>query len=232
MSVNRRVQHAFKSANITNEPLVLGVSGGPDSQALLKCIGHLSRPLGLKPTAVGINHGLRPEAAEELTLAEHLAGSLGIPFVRRSVDVRRKGSLQAAARDARYGALFRVADDIGARFVVTAHHWDDRAETVLFRLLRGHGLGSLGVMPPVSGRIFRPMLQVRREELLAYCDRWDLNYAKDPSNNDEHYARVTIRKKLLPMLEEMSPRLRERLNSLSDEVLHLSTDNLHSNMYP
>lgn len=223
MSVNRQVESAFRSYNVVNQPVVLGVSGGPDSQALLKCIGHLQHRLGLQPTAVGINHGLRSEADEELNLAEKLAQSVGIPFVRRSVRLDGGGSLQAAARDARYGALFDIADSVGAKFVVTAHHWDDRAETVLFRLLRGRGLGSLGVMPPISGRVFRPMLGVRHDDLLAYCRRWQLQYANDPSNDDDKYSRVLIRRKLLPLLEEVSPQLRSRLNELSDDVLRLTS---------
>lgn len=216
------VERAFRAANITNETVVLGVSGGPDSQALLKCVGHIGNRLGITAVAVGINHGLRPAADGELDIACELAESVGIRFVRRRVTVTRDvASLQASARDARYSALFSVADEISARHVVTAHHWDDRAETVLFRLLRGRGLGSLGVMPPVSGRIFRPMLGLTHEELLGYCRRWNLKYAIDPSNEDEHYTRVAIRKRILPILEELSPRLRERLNELSDEVLHL-----------
>jgi len=223
MSVNRRVERAFKLAGVVDEPIVVGVSGGPDSQALLKCLGHLRNRLGVSPTAVGINHGLRAAADSELDMAERLSNDVGVTFVRLRVRVDEGGSLQAAARQARYGALNRVADDIGARFVVTAHHWDDRAETVLFRLLRGRGLGSLAVMPPVSGRIFRPMLDVRHDELLEYCHRWKLQYALDPSNDDEKYSRVMIRKKLLPMLEELAPQLRSRLNELADDALRLSS---------
>ena len=223
MSVNNRVVSSFKKHGATGQPIVLAVSGGPDSQAMLKCVGHLRGRLKVDPVAVGIDHGLRRAAGGELDLAEGLAKELGVPFVRRVVHVDQSGSLQAAARNARYEALLEEADAVGARYVVTAHHWDDRAETVLFRLLRGRGIGSLAIMPPVSGRIFRPLLGARHEELLEYCRRWDLSYALDPSNEDDKYTRVLIRRKILPMLEEISPQLRSRLNDLGDEALRLTS---------
>lgn len=199
------------------DKFILAVSGGPDSQCLLKAFPHVvGQSFCL---AVGVNHGLRPEADSELDLTSALAEIVGVPFRRVKLNLEPGSNIQCRARDARYAALTQAADEFGARFIVTAHHFDDRAETVLFRLLRGEGVGSLGVMPPVSGRIFRPMLSVKREKIMGYMKRWGIPYATDPSNVDKKYLRSRIRHEILPMLESINPQIKSRLNALSDEIL-------------
>jgi len=218
VNVNKTAEKAFVDSNIYCEHLILGVSGGPDSQAMLKCVSHVAKNFNVVVIAVGINHGIRKEADSELDLAEDLARECGVRFVRRSVIVPKGQSVQAAAREVRYAALRGVADEYGSSYIATAHHFDDRAETVLIRLLRGKGLGSLGVLPQISGRIFRPLLGVTHEQLLTYCKRWSLKYAEDPSNQNTKYLRVKIRREILPALEAINPSIKNRLNEIADEV--------------
>lgn len=203
---------------LPTDKFILAVSGGGDSQCLLKAFPHVvGQSFCL---AVGVNHGLRPEADSELDLAAALAEVAGVQFRRIQLNLEPDSNIQCRARDARYAALMRVADEFGARYIVTAHHFDDRAETVLFRLLRGEGIGSLGVMPPVSGRIYRPLLGVKRERIMGYLKRWDIPYATDPSNVNKKYLRSKIRHEILPLLESINPQIKSRLNALSDEILN------------
>ncbi len=219
MVLNREIEKAILNSNLYNNKVLLAVSGGPDSQALLKAFPHVSSRFNIKCFAMGIDHGLRPEANGELDLAEELANQAGIPFFRKRVTVEEGASIQAHARDARYAALKDTAGMLGANYIVTAHHFDDRAETVLMRLIRGKNFGSLAVLPAISGQIFRPMLNVRRQEIMQYCKRWDLQYANDPSNENTDYLRVKIRKEIMPIFEELNPQFKVRLNELADEAL-------------
>lgn len=127
--------------------IVVAVSGGPDSMALLSTLARLGPREGWTLHAHGVDHGLRPEAAEELDLAEAFARSVGVPWSRTRLSIPRGGNLQARARELRWKALAAVARSRGAA-IATAHHADDRAETVLMRLLRGAGLRGLGVLAP------------------------------------------------------------------------------------
>lgn len=222
--VNKRIAEAIQRLPDGPNRFILAVSGGPDSQCLLKAFPHVL--MEVSPTshciAVGVNHGLREGADWELGLARELALSQQVPFVKLRVRVLKNGaSLQAKAREARYGALRGYAGSKPNAYVVTAHHFDDRAETVLIRLLRGKNIGSLAVLPEVSGQVFRPMLKVRREEIDSYLERWKVLYATDPSNSDTRYLRTRVRNELLPKMESMSPKIRERLNELADETLAL-----------
>ena len=221
MVLNLEIEKSIIEAKLFNDTVLLAVSGGPDSQVLLKAFSHVAKNFNIKCFAMGINHGLREDADRELDLAENLASELDILFFRRKVKVESGASVQAHARDARYQALKEQAAVLRARYIVTGHHFDDRAEAVLIRLLRGKNLGSLGVMPTVSGQIFRPMLKVHREEIMSYCKRWNLQYALDPSNDNIDYLRVKIRKEILPLFMELNPQFKARLNEIGDEALKL-----------
>ena len=204
---------------------LLAVSGGPDSQALLKAFPHVCKEIGelkycapIGCIACGINHGLRAEADAELDLAENLAHDMDIEFVRHKIHIEGTNNIMCKARDLRYEKLYEVADEFGCDYVVTAHHFDDKAETVLIRLLRGEGVGSLAVLPILSGRIFRPLLNITRADIMGYIKRWNLPYATDPSNSNFHYLRSRIRHEILPLLEEINPAIKKRLVSLSNEI--------------
>lgn len=219
--VNKRIAEAIGRLPQDANRFVLAVSGGPDSQCLLKAFPHVMMEVSPQShcVAVGVNHGMREEAEQELGLARELALSQQVPFVKLRVRVASGASVQAKAREVRYEALRAYAGSKANAYIVTAHHFDDRAETVLIRLLRGKRIGSLAVLPEVSWQVFRPMLKVRREEIDSYLERWSVQYATDPSNSNTRYLRTRVRNELLPSMESMSPRIRERLNEIADEAL-------------
>jgi tRNA(Ile)-lysidine synthase len=200
------------------ERLLVGVSGGPDSMALLDVLARLAPKREFSVVACGVDHGLRPAAAAELALAAEHATRLGVAFFREHVVVDGSRNVQAGAREARYGALRRVAAAEGARFVVTAHHADDRAETVLQRLLRGAGPRGLAVLRPRSSDLLRPMIRARRSDVLAHLERHGLACAEDPSNKDQRFLRTRVRHEVLPLLESLSPEIVRHLVALADQL--------------
>jgi tRNA(Ile)-lysidine synthase len=192
--------------------LVLAVSGGPDSTALLVLAARWAKRLKRAPKllAVTVDHGLRPGAAREATMVKRLARRLGV--AHRTLHWRGKKprtGLQAAARQARYQLLAQAASGAGFAHILTAHTLDDQAETVLFRLARGSGLYGLTGMAhavplPVGGvrEIFlvRPLLPVAKARLVATLDAARIGYAQDPSNDDPRFTRARLRKQLMPAL--------------------------------
>ena len=199
----------------------MAVSGGPDSQCLLKAFPHVAKKLGHQvPLAIGCDHGFRKETSKELDLAEALATKLGIKFIRIFLNLdKNAGNIHAMARDARYSAMRKVMKEYKIDHLVTGHHYDDRAETVLIRLIRGKNIGSLGVLKELSGDLLRPMLNVTREEIIKYVSYWRVPYSTDPSNDDPKYMRARVRNEIMPLLKELNPSIVKRFNEISDEVL-------------
>ena len=189
--------------------------------ALLHVLGRLRRELAFGLFAHGIDHGLRSEAAAELDLAEGFARSLEVPFDRTKVHVAPGGNLQARARTARWEALRSAAARAGAQRIATGHHADDRAETMLMRILRGTGARHLGVLPALDGDRIRPMLRARRADVEAHVRRHRIPYCSDPSNRDPRFLRTRVRLELLPLLERLNPRVVEHMYVLADELVGL-----------
>jgi tRNA(Ile)-lysidine synthase len=185
---------------LSREPaLLLAVSGGPDSTALLLMAAEWATG---RPTpelfAATVDHGLRTESAAEAERVSALAARLGVPHATLVWEGEKPSArLQERAREARYALLVAQARAVGARVVVTAHHLDDQAETVLMRLTRGSGLSGLAGMAARSRRgeldIARPLLTVSKAELVAFCQLRGVAYARDPSNTDPRFARPRLR---------------------------------------
>ncbi len=180
--------------------LLLAVSGGPDSTALLLMAASWARQRGGRPRleAATVDHGLRAGGAEEARAVAELCRRLGVPH--RVLDWRGakpKSRVQERAREARYALLGERARAVGADFVVTGHHLDDQAETTLFRLARGSGIGGLRAMAALAARegffVARPLLGLAKRELIAYCRAEGVAFARDPSNDDPRYARTRLR---------------------------------------
>lgn len=194
-------------ARFRAEPaLVLAVSGGPDSVALMWLAARWRRGLARGPqlTVVTVDHGLRPEAAREAREVRQLAAELGLPHrTLRWRGAKPKTGLPAAAREARYRLLAGAARTAGAGHVLTAHTRDDQAETLLMRLLRGSGLAGLSAMAPLSERdglvLARPLLDVPKSQLIATLRRAGIGFAQDPTNRDTAFTRPRLRA-LLPLL--------------------------------
>ncbi len=205
--------------------LLIGVSGGADSLALLHL---LWQQLGTERLVVAhLNHNLRPDANDDAHFVEQTAVSWQIPFVGKKLnvaDVAESGqlSLEAAGRLMRYRFFARQAEQVGATAVVVAHHADDQAETLLLHLLRGSGSAGLRGMLPVSQMpesegvpLLRPFLNVTRAEIETYCTRHGLEPRTDDSNEDVQFARNRIRHELLPLLQTYNPQIAARLQQLA-----------------
>ena len=186
--------------------IVLAVSGGPDSVALMWLMARWRRALSKGPrlVAVTVDHGLRPEAAREARDVKALARALDLEHrtLRWTGDKPRSG-VPAAARAARYRLLAKAARGAGARHVLTAHTRDDQAETLLMRLLRGSGIAGLSAMARESERegvlLARPFLNVPKARLIATLNKAGIGFADDPTNRDPIFTRPRLRA-LLPAL--------------------------------
>ena len=224
--------------------IVMAISGGPDSLAMGHILWRFVREhhRDVELAVSHINHGVRPEATAEETMVKEMAARWGLPFWGHRFQAREYArtvgkSFQEAARDWRYMRLAEDMAEHGFTVLATAHHLNDQAETVLYRLLRGGGAAGLaGIYPhrsltvcrPLAApslaqgtpwQVIRPLLTVRKEELVAYCREQDLPYAVDASNADTGYERNRIRLELIPYLErEYNPRVQEAL-SRTAEVL-------------
>lgn len=196
----------------TGSHVLVGVSGGADSVALLHLLHHLRPRLSFALTVAHLHHGLRGVAADgDAEFVQLLAWRLGVPCVLERVDIpalaRARGvSVEMAGREARYDFFARAAASVGADRVATAHHADDQVETLLLRLLRGTSLQGLGGLAPCTVRkgltLIRPLLDLRHAELVAFLNRHRLRWREDASNNDTSLLRNRVRHELLPFLEE------------------------------
>jgi tRNA(Ile)-lysidine synthetase, N-terminal domain/tRNA(Ile)-lysidine synthetase, C-terminal domain len=207
--------------------VVVAVSGGPDSLSLLDVLHRLGYAL----VVAHYHHGLRPEADAEMAVVEAEARRRGLPFVAERGDVRamaqaQKRSLEDAARRLRYAFVFRVAKEQGAQAVATGHTADDQAETLLLHLIRGAGAAGLRGMRPRSFTpwsatvpLVRPLLRVRRRDILAYARQRGLPVQHDPTNRDPAYTpRNRLRLEVLPRLAELNPRVVEALTRAAETL--------------
>lgn len=201
-------------------PLLVGVSGGPDSLSLMDILNRL----GYSVVIAHFNHQLRPESGDEAEYVRELADQRGLRFLLGEEDVAQYAktnhlSIEEAARTMRYRFLFDWASQIRAQAVAVAHTADDQVETVLMHLLRGSGLAGLRGMPPFSLPnawsqsipLVRPLLKFWREEVLAYCAERGLIAVVDASNQDLSYFRNRLRLLLIPDLEDYNPSIRRIL---------------------
>ena len=185
--------------------VLVAVSGGPDSMALLHLAARWRDLGGPKVHAATVDHDLRPGSRAEAEQAALWAQALDIPHaILTWTGERPKTKLQERARAARYRLLEGFAREIGAEVLLTGHHADDQAETILFRLLRGSGVGGLAAMAQVSQRggyrLVRPLLHHAKADLIAFCGSVGQAYVEDPSNRDPRFARTDL-KRLLALLE-------------------------------
>src|SRR5450631_4394368 len=186
--------------------IVLAVSGGPDSIALMWLAARWRRALARGPRliAVTVDHGLRAEAKAEARDVKRLARALDLPHrTMRWTGVKPKTGLPAAARATRYRLLAQAARASGATHILTAHTRDDQAETLLMRLLRGSGIAGLAAMARQSERdgvlLARPFLHVSKSQLIATLKKAKLGFADDPTNRDPSFTRSRLRT-LMPVL--------------------------------
>jgi tRNA(Ile)-lysidine synthase len=217
---------------LAGETIVVAVSGGADSTALLLAIEELKRQQKLYTDicVAHLDHRLRKSSAKDAKWVSELAAKLGF----RSVIGRRKvaenaransDNLEQAAREARYAFLERTAKKVSASYVLTAHTMDDQAETVLLRLMRGSsgfGLGGMEALRPLgknsSIKLVRPILWARRIDTEDYCRLRKTDFLSDEMNDNQAFARVRVRKQLLPLMQSFNNRVVEALSRTAAQL--------------
>jgi tRNA(Ile)-lysidine synthase len=199
-----RVLAALRGTVRRGDRLLLGLSGGADSVALLDVLARCRGRLGVELGALHVNHQLSPNAGRWAAFCRRLCRERGVPLRVTKVEVARGNSLEGAARRARYAALLAAPAD----FVVLAHNEDDQAETLLLNLLRGAGVRGLAAMPAARGRLLRPLLAVPRADIEDYARRRGLRWIEDESNTDTRFLRNFLRRELLPRLAVRAPAYR------------------------
>ncbi|HEX5066512.1 MAG TPA: tRNA lysidine(34) synthetase TilS [Myxococcota bacterium] len=216
----RELSREAARLELTGQCVLVASSGGLDSTVLAHALAQLPRHLRVEVALAHVHHGLRgAEADLDAESVAALARELGVPLALRRVDprARRAGrssrarpTLQEAARELRYAALYEMAGELGASRIATAHHADDQVETVFLRLLRGTGPDGLAGIPERSsdGVLVRPLLRIPREVLRAYAASQGLAWREDASNASPRYARNRLRARWLPALTaDFNPRL-------------------------
>ena len=214
--------------------VVVAVSGGADSVCLLDIMVRLSEELNVRLIVAHFNHGLRENEDElETQFVKKIAGFFELPFVTEKASslTGDMPSLEEKAREARYEFLEKTRSGNNARRIALGHTMNDQAETVLMRLLRGSGPSGLSGIPPVrEDVIIRPLIEVKREDIIEYLSSKGLDYVSDSSNSSQKYLRNRIRLELLPLMTEYQPRIIENLSRLSnvlrdeDNVLDSQTE--------
>lgn len=221
--------------------IVVGVSGGPDSLALLEFLKTLGRKYALTLSVAHLDHGLQKNSRKTSAFVRKAAESRGLPFYGKKVNVRARAlrdklSLEDAGRKERYRFFEEVAKKTRANKLATAHTLDDQSETMLMRLMRGSGLRGLAGIPykRMQGRfeVVRPLLDCPKKDLVAWLKKERIAFVEDPMNDDPVFLRNRVRHTLLPLLKRrFNPQIQQALASLQD-VCRQAQDYLHGQAGP
>lgn len=211
MSLSDRILKSIQHNHLINsaDKILIGVSGGGDSVALLHVLNRLQTQIGFQIHVGHINHHLRESADNDQRFVEKLCRTLNVSCTSLSLDLHKKikqgGSVEEIARTARFKALIKIAKKNHIHAVALGHHQDDLAETVLLRILRGTGLQGLQAILPlrkIDSMVFiRPLLDVRRADIEVFLKKNKIKYRSDPTNQQMHFFRNKIRHQLLPYLK-------------------------------
>ncbi|MFW6104314.1 MAG: tRNA lysidine(34) synthetase TilS [Candidatus Bipolaricaulota bacterium] len=209
--------------SIRNCLILVALSGGADSTALLNSLLELKEEFNLELSIAHLDHGLRGrESKKDASFVRSKARELGL---RASIDKREVNrvvdgenlSLEEAAREVRYEFLSEIADEQGVDYVALGHNRNDQAETVLMNIIRGAGLRGLGGMQEVKGRYIRPLLNLKRDEIKNYIEARGLDYRRDKTNKNTDFLRNRIRHELIPELEDnYNPKVVENLTRMAE----------------
>jgi tRNA(Ile)-lysidine synthase len=208
-----------------DKPVIVGLSGGGDSVALVVILVRL----GYRCIAAHCNFHLRNEESDrDEAFAGDLAHTLGIPFCKTDFDTRRYASekhisIEMAAREQRYDWFEKMRRQCDAQAIAVAHHRDDSVETFLMNLIRGTGIRGLTGIQPKNGYLIRPLLPVGRDEIQAWLGKEKLAYITDSSNLSDAHRRNFIRLRILPLLQEMNPSVKESIAHTSGHLAGVET---------
>lgn len=231
--VHRLVNGILKEVQLFPEDatILVACSGGPDSMVLVEILQALAvhRKTNWRIGIATMNHGIRPESAEEVRMVQDYCDKRFLPFWTISRDIpriakERGQSLETVGRDERYQWLLDVAQTEGFQYIAVAHHKDDQAETILAHFIRGSGLRGLTGMDIVRHDfhtpLVRPLLTLTKADILAYAAVQGISYCLDSSNDDVVYTRNFIRHRIMPALEQLNPNIGDvlcRLGAIAKE---------------
>ena len=235
----RTINHTLKSHNLfpENSRILVACSGGPDSMALLYLLQDIAthRHTMYKIGVAIVDHCIRPESKNEVLWLQHQVEELGLPFYSATFDVPRlskeyKKSEETIGRQIRYQWLNEIARSEGYDYISVAHHKDDQAESILAHIIRGSGLNGLTGMSVVQSEyaipVVRPLLDVTKENLLAYIGTKHISYCVDSTNEDVRYQRNRIRHRIIPELEAVNPAVVDAIvrlgSSVNEDVMVIS----------
>jgi len=222
VTATRRALRAL--GDVRGETILVGLSGGADSVALLDALALLSHEAGFTLAAAHLDHGLRPESGEDAAFCAALCEKRGIPLRVGQAAVRERarlegGGIEDAARRERHAFLRAVEAEVGAFLIALAHTRDDQAETFFLRLLRGSGRAGLRSMRTRAGDLWRPLLGVGRHEVLAHLRQRGLAWREDPTNEDLGFLRNRVRHELIPYIEaHFNPRILSTLGTTAAQL--------------
>lgn len=232
MGFEQKIKEWVQKQNmfLPGDGILVGLSGGADSVALIMVLHSLRQEWSLKLAALHIHHGIRPEAEADLEFCKKLCEQLQIPFYAEYVNVPELAEQQGigeeeAGRNARYTFFEKYRSELGLDHIAVAHHQNDQAETMLFQLFRGSGLRGLSGIPGVRNYIIRPLLAATRTEIEAYLAQKKVSFMTDSTNALDVYARNKIRHHILPMAEELVPGAVRHMNQ-TGEILREVLDYL------
>ncbi|MBI4690200.1 MAG: tRNA lysidine(34) synthetase TilS [Nitrospirae bacterium] len=226
MNLLDKVKATIKKHSMLYEKdtVLIGLSGGADSVCLLTVLNQLKEEYKLKLNALYIDHGLRPdEIPDEIEFCKNLCERLNLTFITKSIDVlsyaKEYGlNKQEAARDLRYKAFEDVAFEINATKTALAHNADDQAETFFMRILRGSGQKGLSGIPPVRGKIIRPLIEIERKEIEEFLDTSSQPYIVDSSNIKKDYFRNWLRLSIMSEFKRKNPDLINTIGRISEII--------------
>ena len=218
-----KVRETLKRYNMikTGDTLIVGLSGGADSMALLHAMLSLKDELEIKVVACHINHNLRGEESlrdENFVKKYCEENNIVLRVFTLDITQEKHESLEEKARKLRYGCFEKLCDEYPSAKLATAHTASDNTETVFLNILRGTGTKGLGGIPPVRGNIIRPLLRCTREEIENYCKENNISYVTDSSNLSDDYTRNKLRHRLIPLLQEFNPSLFEAVSRMTSAV--------------
>lgn len=215
--------------------IVVGVSGGPDSISLLYCLNKFKNILKCKIICAHVNHLIRKDSTEDEEFVEKVCQELKIDFYKKRVEIEKlakdlKKGTEETGREVRYDFFDEVSEKVGANKIAIAHNQNDNAETMLLNLIRGTGLKGLeGIQPMEYGKYIRPFINISREEIENYCNKYNLKPRIDSTNKENIYNRNIIRNEILPLIKEINPNIVQALSRTS-KIIKEENDYINENV--
>ena len=222
--MKEKVLHTIKEYELISpgDRIVLGVSGGPDSIAMLHILNELKIQLDINLIVAHINHMIREEASEDEEYVKKICKKMQVEFYSKSIDVKKiannnKKGLEETGRNVRYEFFNEVLENTNSNKIAIAHNKNDKVETVLMNILRGSGTQGLRGIDAISGNIIRPLIECTRDEIENYCTTKMLNPRIDKTNLENDYTRNKVRNIVIPYIQkEFNPNIIETINRLSN----------------